>query len=67
MIQRTKEVLVRRITVKNAILNRRFAERNLCDINSRMKQQLQADAQKINMYLSSVITAQAPSNAKHKK
>ena len=32
-----------------------------------MKQQLQADAQKINMYLSSVITAQAPSNAKHKK
>ena len=33
MIQRTKEVLVRRMTVKNAILNRRFADRNLCDMS----------------------------------
>jgi chromosome segregation ATPase len=32
-----------------------------------MKQQLQADAQKINMYLGSAITAQAPKNSKHKK
>jgi hypothetical protein len=33
MIQRTKEVLVRRITVKKAILNLRLADRYLCDIN----------------------------------
>jgi hypothetical protein len=34
IIHRIKEVLVRRITVKKAILNLRLAERYLCDINS---------------------------------
>jgi hypothetical protein len=34
MIQRIKEVLVRRITTKKAILNRRLADRYLCAINS---------------------------------
>jgi len=33
MIQRIKEVLVRRITTKKAILNRRLADRYLCVIN----------------------------------
>jgi peptidoglycan hydrolase CwlO-like protein len=32
-----------------------------------MKQQLQADAQKINMYLGAAIAAQAPASVKHKK
>ena len=32
-----------------------------------MKQQLQADAQKINMYLGAAIAAQPPSSVKHKK
>jgi chromosome segregation ATPase len=32
-----------------------------------MKEQIQADAQKVNMYLGAVIAAQAPPTAKHKK